>query len=68
MSETQPTNLWDFQNHPEWQDILSNNGVAASHERYTPSEVIYIDEAKLSADALRLTNSVLGQHDFDKTA
>lgn len=67
MSERQPTNLWDFQNHPEWQDAF-DNGTNITYEQAPASPVITIDPAKLSADALRFNQFVLGSDTYDKIA
>lgn len=63
MIEKLPEHMWDFSAHPEWQDVLSNNGIDTSSEHYTPDTYITIDEAKLSLDALHLSEFVTGQHD-----
>lgn len=62
MIEKLPQHTWDFTAHPEWQEVLNDNGTDASPEQYTPDLRVIIDEAKLSLDALRLNESVTGQH------
>lgn len=68
MKEVLPTNPWDFNSHAEWQAALDENGTSASLEHYVPKNTVVIDEAKLSADALRFNAMVIGRRDLDQSA
>lgn len=69
MREVQSANVWDFTRHPEWQELLDDNGIQATCEYQAPSTPhVLVDTAKLSADALRFNEFVIGSHTFDKSA